>query len=84
MAVLDSTQLAEARRKAEPDISNKNFSKATINAAFQAAEDWWEANKGSLNTAVNQATTPRTFTVGEKQVLLRVWMWFKFFREGGK
>lgn len=83
MAALDSTQLAQARRKAEGDISNKNYPKSTINAAFQAAEDWWETNKSSLATAVNAATSPRTFTVGEKQVLLRIWMWQKFYREGG-
>lgn len=86
MAVLNNDQLADARRKAEPDLSalgTITHQKTAINAAFQAAENWWEDNKASLNTAVNQATAPITFTNAQKKILLRVWMWFKFFREGG-
>lgn len=86
MAILNNDQLAEARRKAEPDLSalgTITHQKAAVNSALQAVEDWWENNKASLNTAVNQAISPVTFTVAQKKILLRVWMWFKFFREGG-
>ena len=82
MAILTPEQLAEVRREfagAVPITCNK----PQINAALQAIEDWFEANRASLGTAIDTATVPlgKTFTNPEKKQAVKFWLRQKFGRE---
>jgi len=80
MAVLSSLDLAELRRDVAPN-TNVNYPKATINAAFQAIEDWFEANRASLGSAIDTAA-PGVFNAARKQILVKYWLEQKFERGG--
>ncbi len=84
MAVLTPAQLAEMRRSLEKDdtLGAVNFTKVEANQALQAIEDWWEANRANLNTAINTATSPFVFTVAQKKLIGRYWLWHKFGQGG--
>ncbi len=62
-----------------------NYTKPQADAAFQAIENWLEANRGSISDAINAATTPRgiTFTPAQKRQMLRQYFKQKFRRDGG-
>lgn len=85
MAVLTAEQLAEIRRavaaESDPPIT---WTKAQIDAATQAIEDWWIANAVSLNTTINAATVPLgiTFTIAQKTRIGKFWLLSKFQRGG--
>ena len=81
MALLTATQLSELRQKFTVGES-PTWTKATVNAALQAIEDWYEANKATGVTAVNTATSPTVFTANQKKKLFAFWLYQKFIREG--
>ena len=82
MAVLNSTQLAELRRAMASDQATVNYNKVQINAALQAVEDWFEANRAAINAAINTATAPLVFTGSQKSALVKYWLRQKFERGG--
>lgn len=57
MAILLPDDLAELRQGAARD-QTVNYTKAQINVAMQAIEDWFEANRPALAAAINSATAP--------------------------
>ena len=81
MATLDALQLAELRREIARDTATQDWNKTTVNAALQAIEDWFEANKVSGSTAVDTATAPYVFTGALKKKLFRFWLLEKSKRE---
>ncbi len=84
MAILSAPEQAELRRQIAAELPAVDFTKPQVNAAFQAIEDWFEANRASLSTAINAATVPAgyTFTAAQKRILVAYWLRQKFGREG--
>lgn len=84
MATLDARQLAELRRKFVQKLGNVtiDFDKPTLNAAFQAVEDWYEANKADASAAIDEATAPYEFSGTEKKQIAAYFLWQKAAREG--
>jgi hypothetical protein len=81
MAVLTSGELAELRQLASTIKVPVTWDKATVNAALQAIEDWFEANRASLGSAIETAA-PGVFTNTEKKGLVKYWLRQKFNRGG--
>jgi len=84
MAILSAQERAELRQKVAAKLSTVGYTKPQVNAALQGIEDWFEANRASLSTAINAATTPLgyTFSAAEKKLLVAFWLLQKFGREG--
>ncbi len=83
MAVLTPIERAELRRFVAAEFGTVTYVKAQIDAAMQAIEDWFEANRASLGTAINAATQPDfTFTNPQKVLLVKYWLRQKFERGG--
>ena len=83
MAQLTAVQLAEMRRRFVVRWGDDpvDFDKPTINAAFQAVEDWYEDNKAQISTDIDAATAPYTFTGQQKKLLGAYWLLQKSGRE---
>lgn len=84
MATLTATQLAEMRRRFVAKLGDVaiDFDKPTVNSAFQAIEDWYEANKAQISSDIDAATTPYVFTGAQKKLLGAYWLLQKSGREG--
>lgn len=78
MATLTADQLAEIRRSVSASLVTVNYTKPLINAALQAIEDWYEANKTVASTAVDTATSPFIFTNPQKKKIFCYWLFQKF------
>ena len=83
MAILTDTEKAELRQELARGAATVDYDKPTVNAALQAIEDWFEANRAAIASAINTATTPFVFTGGQKKRLVAFWLRQKFRREGG-
>lgn len=81
MAVLLPNELAELRQRAAGGQVVVDYTKPTINAALQAIEDWVEANRAALGTAINTTTAPYVFSPAMKKRLFAHWCRQKFRRE---
>lgn len=71
MAVLSPSKLAQFRKRARelhPEMLPSMWSRAQINAAFQALEDWYQANKASAAADV-EAAVPGVFNNNQKKAL---------------
>ena len=55
--------------------------KPQLNAAVQAIENWFEANRSQLNAATNAATSPLVLSATEKKALLAAYLKLKFGKE---
>lgn len=82
MAILTTTEFAELRQAIARDQATVDWNKPQINAALQAIEDWFEANRAALGAAINAGTTPYVFTATQKKRLVAYWLRQKFEREG--
>jgi hypothetical protein len=78
MAVLTPTQLDKIRQEVCRNVTDVNFTKPQINAAIQAVEDWFEANRPAISTAINTATSPLVLTVAQKKQVVAYWLLYKF------
>jgi len=81
MAILTTDQLVQLRQMAAAEAATVTWTKPQVNAALQAIEDWWEANRASLGTAI-EAAAPGKFTVAQKKALGKYWLWQKYGRGG--
>lgn len=81
MATLLNNELSELRQTAGRDQA-VDYTKPQINAALQAIEDWFEANRAALGAAINTATAPYVFTPALKRRMVAHWFRQKFSREG--
>ena len=70
MGVLTKPQLAKVSRHISENGTTVMWSKPQVHAAVQAIEDWFEANRSSLNTEINAATAPLVFTAEQKKKLI--------------
>ena len=82
MAVLTADHLCEIRRSLAREAPIVNYTKSSVNAAVQAIEDWFEANRASLGAAINNGTTPFVFTAPQKTALVKFWLLHKY-QQGG-
>ncbi len=82
MAVLSQQDLQGVRSAVANAGLTVNYTKATLDAATQAVEDWFNANQASLSSAVNAATSPVVLTVAQKKALVVGWLLTKFNRGG--
>jgi len=80
MATLTGVQLAEVRQEAARAAGVVTWTKPQANAALQAVEDWFEANRAALGAAV-EAAAPGVFGAAHKRALLKYWLRQKFGRE---
>jgi hypothetical protein len=80
MAVLTTEQLAPIRRNAAEEIAPR-WTKPQINAGLQAIEDWFEANRLALGSAIETAA-PGVFNATQKRLLVKCWLLSKFERGG--
>lgn len=83
MATLTATQLAQLRCEFVRRLGDVtiDFDKPIINAAFQAIEDWYEANKAQISTDIDEATAPYVFSGQQKKLLGAYWLLQKSGRE---
>ena len=83
MAILTAVQLAGMRQQFVRKLNGVaiDFDKPTVNAAFQAIEDWYEANKAQISGDINTATSPYVFTPQQKKLLGAYWLLQKSGRE---
>lgn len=81
MAQLTADELAAIRRECAAFGLTVNYTKAQINAAIQAIEDWFEANRAGISTAINAATTPLVLTAQQKKIIGAFWLLYKFGKE---
>ena len=85
MAVLSASDLANIRQEcAKTQVVD--YTKATINAAAQAIEDYLDNMLAtrpatSLNTAINTATSPVTLSVAQKKKIGAEVLRHKFLRD---
>ena len=66
------------RQESFSDDVEIDFDKPTINAAFQAMEDWLQANKAAAATAINVATAPYVFSNTEKRQIAAIYFEWRF------
>lgn len=78
MATLSAGQLTECRQGISKEGVPVNYSKTQANLALQAIEDWFEANKASVSSAINAATSPFVFTTAQKKKLFAYWALKKY------
>ena len=79
MAIVAVERLARIRNRFVELFPNV-ATKPPLSAAAQAIEDWFEANRPNLSTAIDTATAPFgiTFTNAQKKQLVRQWLFEKF------
>lgn len=80
MATLTTTVLAGIRQDCAKSVA-VDYTKSEINTLLQAVEDWFEANRSSLNSAINTATSPKVFSAAQKKKAIAVWLHYKFGQE---
>lgn len=73
MAVLTQTELAPLRREMAESIATVAWTKPQINAAIQAMEAWFEAEKAGAVTAIENAA-PGVFTLAQKRKIATLWL----------
>lgn len=80
MAVLTATERAQLRRAVAQTVTSVPWTKAQINAAVQAIEDFFENNRAALGAAI-EAAAPGVFNAPLKQRLVKYWLQQKYGRE---
>jgi len=78
MAVLTSLQLVRIQRAVEKERLPIDYIKPQINAAIQLVEDWFQANRASLATAMDPGGI---FSNPQKKAIVKAWLLSKFERE---
>ena len=81
MAVLTPQELNKIQQECEKVLKPVNYTKAQLNAAAQAVEDWFEANRASLVAVINTATAPLVLTGVQKKAVVAYWLYLKFTKE---
>ena len=74
MATLTVAELAQVRRSLSPreDVP-VDYTRGEINAAVQAVENWFEANRPGLTAAVATAVNNRTFAFINLDHIITSW-----------
>ncbi len=76
MPTISTPDLAKIRRLVADKLTSVGYTKATINAAAQAIEDFLDSQKAAVSSAIDAATAPETLSAGEKKLLAAgVFLW---------
>lgn len=80
MAILDGYDMSRIRQRIakETDVT---WLKPQINAALQAIEDKWEADRAGYAAAI-EAAAPGVFTLAQKKLLGKHWLQLKSSKGG--
>jgi hypothetical protein len=78
MAALTAEELRAMRNESEPERTPHSHTKAQVNAAFQALEDYYQNTaKAGFGSAIETAA-PGVFTNNQKKKLGKVYFAFRF------
>ncbi len=80
MAALTTIQLARISKGCSGEAPAVDYTKTELAGALQAIEDWFEANRASISSAID-AGTLFSFTNPQKVLLTKYWLYSKFGRE---
>jgi hypothetical protein len=80
VAILTANFLTACRNIIESDRLEIEYSKAQINAATQAIEDFFESKRVAFSTQINTATSPLVLSNQVKRRLVRAVLLEKFTR----
>ncbi len=58
-----------------------NYTKALVNAAFDALDDWWVATGRPGAGSAIEAAAPGAFSAQQKQKIGKAWLAFRFGQE---
>lgn len=78
MAILQPDLLARVRNSVEHEHLGIHYTKAEVNAAAQAIEDYFESSRSAFNTQINLATAPLVLDDDVKRQLIRYTLIEKF------
>lgn len=84
MAILTAEQLATLRQGIVRKMGNTpgGVTKATLNDALQALEDWYEGEKATVSGLIDAATAPYVFSAAHKKDIAAYYLLQKAAREG--
>lgn len=76
MATIPGEKLTEMRRLLAQRVPHVRWSKLQVNAALQAAENWFvtPAVQSNFNTALNNSVPGLTMTAAERNEIKRAWL----------
>lgn len=82
MATLDAATLTMLRQGVSSDIAGITWTKAQVNAAFQALEDTFSSAgvQNAFSSAIDTALSPATATNAQKRALIKFWLRNRFER----
>lgn len=78
MAVLTAEELRGMRNVSEPDRTPHTHTKAQVNAALQAMEDYYQATAKAGFAAAIENAAPGVFSNNQKKKLGRAYFAFRF------
>jgi len=78
MATLTAAQMSTARNSCERIDSSIGYTKAQINAALQACEDYFENTARAGFGGAMEAAAPGVFTAAQKRRIGRFYLLLKF------
>lgn len=81
MAVLTAAELQIIRNRCADQFPAPTWTKAQLNAAAQACEDFLENNAATVSAAINAATSPLTLTAAQKKKLFAEVVERKYLRD---
>mgnify|MGYP001605685944 FL=1 len=77
MVVLTVADLVPIRQACAKKVA-VNYTKPQINAAVQAVENWFEANRAGLSGVIDTATAPLVLSGAQKKAIVAYWLNYKF------
>lgn len=81
MAVLTTAELQGIRNGTATSGVAINYTKAQINAAAQAVEDFLANNAAAISTAINTATAPLVMSAAQKKAIVSWVVLMKYMRD---
>lgn len=80
MAAISASDLQEIRHSVVAQGFNPDWTKAQINAAAVALDNWFDApaTRSAVSALIDVATAPKTFTANQKRAIFKAWLLQKF------
>jgi hypothetical protein len=81
MAILSPSELTDLRQRCAANVNTLSWTKAEVNAALQALEDWFDTSGRADAAAAMEAAAPGVFTNPQKRLIGKYWLLQKSGRE---
>jgi hypothetical protein len=81
MAIISVSDLASLRQRCAADANSVTWTKAQVNAAIQALEDWFDTTGRAGAAAAIESAAPGVFTNAQKKLIGKYWLAQKSGRE---